>query len=116
MDGRAQLPVINWIKDNRGIEYADMITEPGMDGLLAQKPLKELADILRKIDTSIRVHDTKEIILAAHHDCIGNPVSEEEHKKHVLKAVQKLKNLKPTMKITGLWVRSDWTAEAITEK
>ncbi len=35
MDGRVQLPVINWILSNYEVKYADMITAPGMDGLLA---------------------------------------------------------------------------------
>ena len=93
-----------------------MITEPGMDGLLAEKPLKELADIIRKIDISIKVHDTKGIFVAAHHDCIGNPVDEKSHKQHVLKAVERLKELKPAMTIVGLWVNSALIAEKLIEK
>ena len=35
VDGRVQLPVIQWIKENYNIDYVDMITEAGMDGILA---------------------------------------------------------------------------------
>jgi len=116
MDGRVQLPVINWINENCGPCYVDMITEPGMDGLLAEKPQEELSDILRKIDVSIRVHFTKEIVIAAHYDCIGNPVDQTTHKQHVLKAVERLKDLKPDMKIAGLWVNENGIVEKIAGK
>jgi len=36
MDGRCQLPVIEWMKKRYGVEYVDMITEPGPDGVLAE--------------------------------------------------------------------------------
>lgn len=116
MDGRAQLPVINWIKDTYGIGWVDMITEPGMDGILAEKSVEDLADIIRKIDTSIKVHNTREIFIVAHHDCIGNPVDGKKHEDHVQKAVEKIKKLKPGMKIVGLWVDRDFTVKKIIEK
>ena len=37
IDGRVQVPVIDWIKDKFKVDHVDMITEPGMDGLLADK-------------------------------------------------------------------------------
>ena len=47
MDGRAQLPVIEWVKKNCDVEFVDMITEAGMDGFLT-KPLriKDLSEVL----------------------------------------------------------------------
>ena len=116
MDGRAQLPAINWIIDNYAVKYVDMITEAGMDGLLAEKPLNELSNILKKIDTSVRVHETKELFVVAHHDCIANPVDQRTHREHVMKAVDRLKKLKPDMKIIGVWIDSDLAAQKLTEK
>lgn len=37
IDGRAQLPVIQWITLNYQVDYVDMVTEPGMDGILADE-------------------------------------------------------------------------------
>lgn len=116
MDGRAQLPAINWIIDNYAVKYVDMITEPGMDDLLAQRPLNELSNILGKIDTSIRVHGTEEIFVVAHHDCIANPVDQRTHRELVMKAVDRLKELKPDMKIIGVWIDSNLAAQKLTEK
>lgn len=36
IDGRTQIPIINWMKENFGLDYVDLITEPGMDKVLSQ--------------------------------------------------------------------------------
>jgi len=48
MDGRVQLPVIHWIKENYGVDYVDMITEAGMDGALASENYKDMHSLLKK--------------------------------------------------------------------
>ena len=48
MDGRAQLPVINWIMENYDIKYVDMITEAGINGFLADEYL-DISEILKKV-------------------------------------------------------------------
>ena len=47
IDGRVQLPVIKWIMENYGVEYVDMITTPGMDGILSDET-SNIDDILEK--------------------------------------------------------------------
>ena len=54
IDGRVQLPVINWVMTNYGVKYVDMITTPGMDGILADKNYN-IEDILEKIRISRNV-------------------------------------------------------------
>ncbi len=39
IDGRTQIPIINWLKENFDVDYVDLITEPGMDKVLAQDQL-----------------------------------------------------------------------------
>jgi hypothetical protein len=36
MDGRTQNPVIEWMRKHYGVSYVDMITEPGVDAILAE--------------------------------------------------------------------------------
>ena len=31
MDGRIQIPLAKWIKENHSIDFVDVITEPGVD-------------------------------------------------------------------------------------
>ena len=35
IDGRVQIPVITWMREVLSLDYVDLITQPGADGLLA---------------------------------------------------------------------------------
>ncbi|MCL5674646.1 MAG: hypothetical protein M1501_02725 [Candidatus Omnitrophica bacterium] len=115
IDGRVQIPVINWIKKNYGIDYVDMITDPGMDGILANEN-KDINNILLKIEISIEKHNSSILFLAGHYDCAGNPVDDKSHKKDIGIAVDRLKNLIPFVRIIGLWISNEWIVEKIIEK
>ncbi len=118
MDGRVQLPVIQWIKENYSTDYVDMITDAGMDGVLAGENHKDIKSILKKIDISLKRPNLhlNIIFVAGHHDCLGNPVDDETHKRQISIAAEKLKNLRPSAQIIGLWVSDEWKVEKITEK
>ncbi|MBU0467744.1 MAG: hypothetical protein KKD07_05405 [Candidatus Omnitrophica bacterium] len=107
IDGRVQLPVINWIMGHHKVDYVDMITEPGMDGLLADNnnPIEE---INRKIRISIKNNNANMIFVVGHHDCRANPVKELVHKDQILMAVKRLKPVFSEMPIKGIWVNSEW--------
>lgn len=111
IDGRAQLPVIRWIVENCRVDCVDMITEPGMDGLLAD-PSKQLDEILRKVRLSIRVNNAVVLVIAAHHDCRGNPVTEAEHRRHLSSAIERFKK-EIDIPVKGLWVNEQWQGEAL---
>lgn len=84
MDGRAQLPVIEWLVRNRGIDHVDMITEPGIDGILALNTDRTIINAIKnKVDISITRHDSKNIVLVGHHDCAANKVNEDTHKRQI---------------------------------
>ena len=36
MDGRTQIPVIEWLKKEYGVDYVNMINEPGPNKILAE--------------------------------------------------------------------------------
>jgi len=116
MDGRVQLPVIRWIKENYGVGYVDMITEAGMDGVLAGEKYGCMDSLLTKIDVSIGKHNSGILFVVGHHDCGGNPVDDKTHKKQVHIAVNKLKNMKQSVQVIGLWVSNEWVVEKIIEK
>ena len=114
MDGRVQLPTVVWIKENYKIDYVDVITEAGMDGILANESVN-IDSILQKVDISIDKHKANNIFIIGHYDCAGNPVDEKTHKKHIRKGVERLKSLRPFCKVIGLWVSEQWLAERIIE-
>jgi hypothetical protein len=102
IDGRVQLPVINWIISNYEVKYADMITAPGMDGLLADS--NNVEDILEKITVSRNVHSTDHIFIVGHYNCLANPVNDEVHKKQIIRAVKRIKKFNSYCHVIGLWV------------
>ncbi|MCL5409198.1 MAG: hypothetical protein M1135_04200 [Candidatus Omnitrophica bacterium] len=115
MDGRVQIPVIRWIKKNYSVDYVDIITEPGMDGILSDEK-NDINSILLKIETSIDKHNSCILFVVGHFDCAGNPVNDKSHKKHICIAVNRLKNLKSFVRIIGLWVSNEWMVEKIIEQ
>lgn len=105
MDGRVQMPIIQYLKENYRVDYVDMITEPGPNRILSEK--SELFDsILNRIDISINKHYSNIIAVIGHHDCAGNPIDEN---KQIEQIIQSIDNLKEhynhlEIKIIGLWV------------
>ena len=115
MDGRAQLPVINWMKSKYALDFVDMITEPGPDKMLAQGSAGQVESIKSRVLISVNAHGSETILIAAHYDCAGNPVSREEHIRQVKECVKILQSWKlPVNNIVGAWIHDDWTVEIIT--
>ncbi|NPA33489.1 MAG: hypothetical protein GXO48_00960 [Chlorobi bacterium] len=113
MDGRTQEPVIELIKRDANVTFVDMITFPGMDGFIASAPDQDLTQILKMINISIEKHGSGHLYVVGHYDCAGNPVSEEEHKKHISQSVQRLKQLYPHLTVKGIWVDETWNAHLL---
>ena len=110
IDGRVQLPVIEWITRHSGAENVDMITEPGMDGLLADKQ-SDIASIVSKVKLSIDLNHADAIYLAGHHNCGGNAVSDSDHRCDICAGVERIQPFFPGHKVYGLWVNDHWQVE-----
>ena len=114
MDGRTQLPVANWMKEQYGLDYIDTITEPGPDKILASAQGQLVESIKSRLLISVKAHGSKIIAIVAHNDCAGNPVDKEQHLLHVKKSIQTVCSWNlPVEKIIGLWVNEDWKVEVI---
>jgi hypothetical protein len=117
MDGRAQLPVINWMMAQYKLDCVDMITEPGVDKVMAAGGYNQLEALKAKAMISVGKHGSRLIVIVGHDDCAGNPVTPEEHKAHLLKAVDKILAWKlPVDKVMALWLNKDWRVEIVAEK
>lgn len=112
IDGRAQLPIINWIRKNYNVDYVDMITEPGMDGLLSDEA-NPLTEIKKKLMISIEKNFSSMIFAVGHYDCKGNPVSDSIHKAQVILAVERIKKEFPKKSIIGVWLNENWQCEVV---
>lgn len=114
IDGRVQLPVINWIIENYDVKYVDMITAPGMDGILADKN-NDVKDIFEKLAFSNEGHSTELIFIVGHHDCLANHVEDETHNKQVIDSVKRIKKLYSSCDVIGIWVDSKSDIHVIYE-
>ena len=113
IDGRVQLPLLEWMRKNFGLDYVDMITELGVDRVLAEGSFAERSAIEKKAKISFEAHRSKIIVVAGHHDCAGNPVSEGEHSKQMKKAVQVIRSWKPPVKVVGVWIGEGWSVVSV---
>jgi len=114
MDGRVQVPVINFLKKKYGVDYVDMITEPGPNKILAEDRNSAAADSIRKrVEISISKHFSKLIAVVAHYDCAGNPVDKETQIKHLLAAVKTVKSWGFNADVIGLWVDDKWQVHEV---
>lgn len=112
MDGRVQLPVIEWIKENYHVDFVDVITEAGMDSVLSKQ--EDIREVLRSITISVNVNKSTRFFVVGHHDCRGNPVEEDVHREQINNAVNRLKSYWPDHEIVGLWVNKTWAVEVVS--
>jgi hypothetical protein len=114
MDGRVQLPVINYLTARFKVDYVDSVTEAGLVLYLAEKQeCEQTKSILRRTDISVNRHRSKGIAVVAHYDCAGNPADERKQKEQLAKAVKSLSDRYPNTEILGLWVDSNWIVTEI---
>ena len=114
MDGRTQLPVIEWMKREHKIDYVDTITEPGPVKILAQA-LDEaaLASIHRRLDISVKKHGSSRLAIVAHADCAGNPVDKETQLRQLRMAAATVLSWGFGVQLDLLWLGNDWQVERI---
>lgn len=113
MDGRVQLPVMQWMKENYNVDYIDTVTEAGPDGILSHKLTKEIESVKSRVLISVEAHGSRIVAIVGHHDCAGNPVSKEEHWRHIKKAANVIRSWDLPVTVIGLWVNAQWQVEVV---
>ena len=111
MDGRIQIPLTNWIKENFSVDYVDTITEPGMDKQVAYNT--DLESIKTKVGISIDKHESELVVVSGHYDCAGNPVSNEEHITQIKKGIEVISSWNLGVKVVGVWVDDTWKINTV---
>ncbi len=116
MDGRTQIPVLEWIIENFDIDYPDMITEAGPIKILAENKNKELVEAIKeRVDISINKHHSKKLFIVGHFDCAGNPEEKETQLKQIEKSIKHIRKWGyPIEEIIGLWVDDNWKVNKIS--
>jgi len=111
MDGRVQLPVLHWIKENYHVDFVDVITEAGMDNVLSNQ--QDITEVLRSITISVDMNKSTRLFVVGHYDCRGNPIEEGLHRQEIIDSVKRLKKHWPGLEIVGLWVNKNWQVETV---
>lgn len=109
IDGRVQMPVINWMDLYCQVQYVDMITEPGVDNLLVNGSQADVYYIRQKAQFSVERHESQVIAIIGHHDCLGNPVSHEKHLELIKKGADIIESWGFWVRVVGLYV-NEWSA------
>jgi len=114
MDGRVQIPVIEWLKRRYSVSYIDMITEPGPNKILAEsKDDPVIETIKRRVEISVNKHASKIIAIVGHYDCAGNPVDRDTQIKQIRSAIKIVESWDFNVQIIGLWVDENWKVHKI---
>lgn len=114
IDGRTQEPVIDFMKQKYGIDGVDMVTFPGVDGVVSSLGnFNTIALIRNAVSISIEKHGSRIIAVVGHFDCAGNPGNKEHHYAHIGKAVQQVSSWKFDAEIVGLYVNDKWQIEEV---
>lgn len=112
MDGRVQLPVINYLRERYGVPYVDSVTEAGPVRFLADEgESREAACILRRVGISVNTHGPKVVAIVAHADCAGNGVDDAAQKLQLERSVDLVAESYPGTTVVGLWLPEDWSIE-----
>jgi hypothetical protein len=114
IDGRTQEPVIDFMKQEYGIDGVDMVTFPGVDGVISSLGnFNTIALIRNAVSISVERHGSRIIAVVGHFDCAGNPGNREHHYAHIRKAVQQVSSWKFDAEIVGFYVNDKWQIEEV---
>ncbi len=114
MDGRVQLPVIEFLKKRFDADFVDAVTEPGPNRALADRSDAHQIDSIRqRVDISVNKHGSRGIAIVGHHDCAGNLADDETQLDHLSAALAFLKAQYPQAEVIALWVDETWTVQEI---
>jgi len=114
MDGRTQLPVIEFLKAEYGVDYVDAVTEPGPIKILAEGSDSFLVESIKKrVGISVEKHGSKVVALVGHFDCAGNPVDKETQLEQLEASARRAAGWGYEIEIIKVWVDENWTAHRV---
>ena len=116
IDGRTQLPVIEYLRSRFGVDFVDVITEPAPARFIAEsKSDIKLESIQEKLKISQEKHGSLHLAVVAHHDCAGNPVDKDIQLEQVQRSLRTIRSWGFKGALLGLWVDENWTIQEVAE-
>lgn len=115
IDGRVQIPVIEYLKERFGVAYVDIVSEAGPNRIIADGINEAALDSLeRRLRISLVKHESVGIAIVGHHDCAGNPATAEEQREDTLAAVGYIHDRFGHVPVIGLWVDENWEVSEVS--
>jgi hypothetical protein len=116
IDGRIHPTLTRFVLERHHVDAVDLITEPGVDGALAEGDEQVLADLLRRLAPSRQAHAARVVVVAGHEDCAAMPGGLDDHRRAIRAAVKRLREaVDDGLTVEGALVRLDGTVEDITD-
>ncbi len=114
MDGRTQLPVIDYMLRNFHADFVDTITDAGPCEILAsQADPAAVESILKRTELSTGKHGSKVIAIIGHFDCQGNPAPKSEQVRQLEKAKAFLSERMKDTTVVSLWIDERWEVSEV---
>jgi hypothetical protein len=114
IDGRTQEPVIDFMKEKYDIDGVDMVTFPGVDGIISSSENSDEIALLRNaVSISIEKHRSRIIAVVGHFDCAGNPGNREHHYAHVRSALHEVMSWNFPAQVFGFYVNEKQQIEEV---
>ncbi len=109
MDGRVQLPVIEFLKKRFNADYVDSVTEAGpIQFFVGSGDQDILQSMISRVEVSVNKHGSQSIALCSHADCAGNPADDDIQQQQLVEAVKYVKDKFPQVEVIGLWINDNW--------
>lgn len=114
IDGRTQEPVLDFMKQKYNIDGVDMVTYPGVDGIISNSENSDEIELIRRaVSISIEKHRSRIIAVVGHFDCAGNPGDKEHHYEHIRRALDKVSSWNFNAQIAGFYVNDKQQIEEV---
>ena len=114
MDGRTQLPVIEFLKEKYGADYVDSVTEAGPIKILADGENQQLIESIRnRVQISTEKHGSKVVAVVGHYDCAGNPEEQMMQLVQIAGSISRIDSWKLDVEAVGLWVDENWQVSVV---
>lgn len=113
IDGRIQRPVSDFLMTRFGAAHLDKVTRAGMVKHLTASYDPATNLIIEDLETSLDGHGSTQIALVAHHDCAGNPVSDDAQQSQLTEAVAHFRRRYPAIEVIGLWLGENWAISVV---
>lgn len=109
IDGRTQQPLLDWVRRELDVSYVDVVTEPGVDAVLARGDDATVQVLLDKVCVSRLAHGAVALVVAGHHDCAANPGDAASHAADLTRATTALRQALPELPVRAVYVDSTWS-------